>query len=215
MLFKANETILLIGDSVTDAGRARPIGEGRVEGWGNGYPMMVGSSLGAMYPELKLRVLNMGTSGNTVRDLAARWQEDVLNLKPDWVSICIGINDVWRQFDCPLRHDLHVLPEEYERTYRSLLEKTLPHVKGMLLLSPYFMEPNLKDPMRVRMDEYTAIVKALAKEYGTLFVDMQAEFDSLFTHTHPMSIAWDRIHPNNVGHMLMAKAYLKAIGFDR
>ncbi|MFN8378973.1 MAG: GDSL-type esterase/lipase family protein [Anaerolineae bacterium] len=47
-------------------------------------------------------VINMGVGGNTVRDLAARWESDVTALNPDWLSICIGINDVWRQFDARL-----------------------------------------------------------------------------------------------------------------
>ena len=83
-------------------GRARPIGEGRADdALGRGYVMMVDALLGAVYPERMIRVINMGVSGNTTRDLKARWQRDVLDLKPDWLSIMIGANDVWRQYDSP------------------------------------------------------------------------------------------------------------------
>ncbi|MCG6198000.1 GDSL family lipase, partial [Anoxybacillus sp. LAT_38] len=72
--------------------------------------------LQAVYPELGIRVVNKGISGNTVRDLKARWKEDVIAQKPDWVSIMIGINDVWRQYDLPLMKEKHVYLDEYETT---------------------------------------------------------------------------------------------------
>jgi len=49
------------------------------------------------YPERAIRVITAGVGGNTCRDVAARWQKDVLDVTPDWVSLMIGINDVWRQ----------------------------------------------------------------------------------------------------------------------
>ena len=82
-------------------------------------------------------------------------------------------------------------------------------------MTPYFMEPNLKDPMRARMDIYSAIVKKLAEKYGCTFVDLQSAWDDLFRYMHPCNIAWDRIHPNQVGCMYIAKQFLKAVGADR
>ena len=96
-----NETLLMIGDSITDFGRKRPVGEGLHEGVGIGYPMYVRAFLESMYPDLNIHVINMGTSGDNVRALKERWQTDVFDLKPDWVSVMIGVNDVWRQFDQP------------------------------------------------------------------------------------------------------------------
>ena len=101
--------LVMVGDSITDAGRARPVGEGRGEAIGKGYVMMVEALLGAVYPEQWIRIVNQGISGNTVRDLKARWQADVLDLAPDWVSVMIGANDVWRQFDSPRQTEKHVL----------------------------------------------------------------------------------------------------------
>lgn len=156
-----------------------------------------------------------GISGNQIRDLDRRWQTDVLDLKPDFVSVLIGINDVWRQFDSPQMPEQHVPTDEYEATYHKLIEETLPKVKGMILMTPYMMEPNRKDPMRARMDEYGEIVRRLAEEYKLVFVDLQAGWDRLFEYMHPCNIAWDRIHPNQVGCMYIAKQFLKAIGADR
>ncbi len=81
----------------------------------------------------------MGISGNTVRDLNARWDTDVVALKPDWVCVLIGINDVWRQFDSPNQHEQHVPLDEYERTYDALITRTLKFARGMVLMTPYYM----------------------------------------------------------------------------
>lgn len=120
--------LLFIGDSITRAGRnLDQSGEGRTnEAYGSGYVLLVKSLIEAMHPELRIRVVNQGIGGNTVRDLAARWQADVIEHKPDWLSVMIGINDVWRQFDTPLQTELHVGLEEYSNTLRSLLASVRP-----------------------------------------------------------------------------------------
>ncbi len=215
MLFEKNDTVLFIGDSISDYERKRPVGEGLFNAWGTSYVANASALLSCMYPELGLRLINMGISGNQITSLEERWETDVMALKPDWVSVLIGINDVWRQFDSPYIPERHVLPDVYEATYERLMERTLPHVKGMILMTPYFMEPNRADPMRARMDEYGEIVRRTAEKYGQTFVDLQAAWDKLFVHMHPCSIAWDRIHPNQVGHMYIAKQFLAAVGADR
>jgi len=215
MIFEKGQTILFIGDSISDYDRKRPVGEGLFDAWGRSYVANAASLMCCMYPELGLRIINMGISGNQVRDLDARWQTDVMDHHPDWVSVLIGINDVWRQFDSPAQKEQHVPLDEYEVTYEKLIEQTLPHVKGMILMTPYFMEPNKLDPMRARMDEYGSVVRRLAEKYRLVFVDLQAAWDELFQHMHPCNIAWDRIHPNQTGCMYIAKQFLKAVGADR
>lgn len=98
MLVQPNSKLVMIGDSVTDCGRMHPIGEGPHPALGYGYVSFVDHLLLAAYPGHPIRIMNMGISGNTIRDLKGRWRRDVLNLAPDWLSICIGINDVWRRF---------------------------------------------------------------------------------------------------------------------
>ena len=215
MLFEEKDTVLFIGDSISDYERAKPVGEGLFNAWGHSYVACAGALLGCMYPELGLRVVNMGIGGNQIRHLKERWQNDVMDRKPDWVSILIGINDVWRQFDSPQLPEEHVPPEEFEKTYEELIQITLPHVKGMILMTPYYMEPNRQDLMRARMDEYGAIVKKLAEKYGLVFVDLQAGWDRLFRYMHSTNIAWDRVHPNQTGCMYIAKQFLEAVGADR
>ena len=215
MIFEKGQTILFIGDSISDYERKRPVGEGLFDAWGKSYVADVASLIGCMYPEEHLRIVNMGIGGNQARDLEARWQTDVFDQNPDWVCVLIGINDVWRQFDSPEIKESHVSPEDFRATYERLIASTLPRVKGMVLMTPYFMEPNKLDPMRARMDEYGAVVRRLAQKHGLVFVDLQAAWDELFEHMHPCNIAWDRIHPNQTGCMYIAKQFLKAVGADR
>lgn len=214
MMIQNNSKLVMIGDSISDFERARPLGEGLFGGIGKSYISLIDAFLKTTYPQSKIRVINMGTSGDTVRDLKGRWNTDVVDLKPDWLSILIGINDVWRQFDSPLITESHVYPDEYEKTLNSLVEDTLPKVTGLVLMTPFFMEPNPKDPMRAKMDEYGAIVKKVAEKNHVLCVDLQAVFDSYLQHYYSASITWDRIHPDMVGHMIIAKAFLNAVGFD-
>ena len=85
----------------------------------------------------------------------------------------------------------------------------------MILMTPYYMEPNRGDAMRARMDEYGKVVKKLADRYNLTFVDLQAGWDELFQYMHSTNIAWDRVHPNQTGCMYIAKQFLKAVGADR
>ena len=213
MLIKPASRLVMIGDSVTDCERARPVGEGLFGAIGKGYVAQVDGLLMSAYPAHQIRISNMGVSGNTVRDLLGRWQSDVLDLTPDWVSVMIGINDVWRQFDLPRQSEIHVLPAEYETGLDQLVARTKPLVQGLVLMTPFFIESLRDDAMRRRMDEYGAIVKRLAAKHGAILVDTQAAFDRVLAHTHSAAIGWDRVHPNHVGHTVLARAFLDAIGF--
>lgn len=214
MIIPNGRKLVMIGDSITDFERARPVGEGLHEAIGKSYVGIVDALLRVTYPQSRIRVVNMGISGNTVRDLKQRWDTDVLALRPDWVSVLIGVNDVWRQFDSPLLPEKHVPLDEYKATYEQLIRTTLPQVEGMILISPYYMEPNPQEPMRRMMAEYAQAVRALAEKYQLVYVDLQAAFDTFFEHYSAQTIAWDRIHPNVLGHVLIARAILNAIGFD-
>jgi lysophospholipase L1-like esterase len=214
MKLQKGSKLVMIGDSITDADRAKPAGEGLFQPYGRGYVAQVEALLGATYPELAIRVVNQGLSGNTVRDLKNRWQKDVLDLKPDWLSVMIGINDVWRQYDSPLQKEWHVGIEEYEATLDELVRTTRPLLKGLVLLTPYYIEGNKEDAMRATMDRYGAVVKKLAAKHKTLFVDTQAAFDAVLKHYYAATLAWDRVHPNQAGHMVLARAFLDAIGYE-
>lgn len=214
MILQKGEKLLFIGDSVTDCERSKPDGEGLFGALGKGYVSFVDGLLRAVYPELGIRVVNKGINGNTVRDLRARWQTDVIDQKPDWLSIMIGINDVWRQYDTPFIRESHVYLEEYEEILSELVRKTKPLVKGLVLMTPFYLEPNDKDPMRHSMDQYGNAVKKIAKENDCILVDTQEAFNPILKELYPASIAWDRVHPDAAGHMILARAFLEKIGFD-
>lgn len=213
MKIAAGSKLVMIGDSITDCDRALPVGDGD-DGWGAGYVNIVGGLLGAAYGDRKIQVVNMGIGGNTVRDLQARWQSDVIELQPDWLSVMIGINDVWRQFDGLLKSETHIDVIEYEKTLDNLLGQIAGSLKGLVLMTPYFIEPNRSDAMRVMMDEYSGVVKKLALKYDAVFVDTQAAFDEALLHYHPMALAMDRVHPGTAGHAIIARAFLKAVEFE-
>jgi len=213
MKIKKGAKLVFIGDSITDAGRNRPIAEGLFDPLGKGYVNIVSGLIGAACPELGIRIVNVGSGGDTVRSLKARWQTDVLDLKPDWLCVMIGINDVWRQFDIPLITESHVYLDEYQETLSKLVSKTRPKLKGLVLMSPYFIEPNEKDAMRATMDKYGAAMKKIAAKNNAIFVDVQEAFNEILKHCHPAALAWDRIHPNIPGHSVIARSFLKAIEF--
>ena len=137
LIFRNMDRIVFAGDSVTDMGSEQPVGESFDENLGRSYVRIIDNMLSTWYPEILVRVTNSGISGNTSRDLLERYQRDVIDLNPDWVSICIGINDVWRQFDSPAMADTHVMPEEYEANLEKMILAVKDSVKGIFLMTPY------------------------------------------------------------------------------
>ena len=209
MKLEHGQTILFTGDSITDCGRARPIGEGA--GLGGGYVTAVGRHLADRYAERGIRVLNTGVSGNTVSDLAARWQRDVLDPGPDWLSVLIGINDVWRFAD----GNLGGVPVDlYEDTYRTLVRSARSGLTGLVLMTPYVIEPDRSDRMRALMDKYGGVVGCLAADFDAVLVDLQAAYDEYILEHPSESLSSDRVHPNPAGHMIIARAFLTSVGFD-
>ncbi len=207
MLFEKQKKIVFIGDSITDSGRrdvAIP--------YGNGYVSIVRTFLIARYPDYNLNIVNKGISGNTVRDLAGRWEADAIAEQPHYLSVCIGINDVWRQFS---NDPTAVYPEEYQTTYRRLLQRAKDATAAkFIVMSPYKIEADRTEAMRKQIDAYTLIAKGLAKDFGATFVDVQAAFDAALRATTPESWSTDQFHPNGPGATVIAHAFLKAIGFE-
>jgi lysophospholipase L1-like esterase len=201
----------MIGDSITDSGHVSPAAEVVRDILGYGYVKFINNQLKATCPEQHIRIINKGVNGNTVRNLAARWQSDVLNLKPDWLSILIGINDVWPKFDAYQPDEWFVPIDEYASTLEYLLRTTRPLLKGLVLMTPYCIEPNRADPMRAMMDQYGDVVRRLAGQYQAILVDTQAAFDFVLKEVPPAVLALDRVHLTPAGHNILAQAFLKAL----
>ncbi len=215
MLLNSGDRIVFTGDSITDCERLRPIGEGFFQGVGNGFVRQVDNLLNVMYPDRYFWITNTAIGGETSRGMLARWQTDVLDLKPDWVNLMIGMNDVWRNFDQPAIRSYHVPKTEYKDNLARMLEQTMPVVKGVFLMSPFYLEPNQQDPMRSMANEYVEVCRETAKEYGCRFADMQAAFDDYLQYRHPTYVSGDRVHPGPIGSTLIAREFLKLIEADR
>lgn len=200
------KTILFQGDSITDAGRDRE------QAWdlGKGYPNLLGAEIGYRYPE-QYTVLNRGISGNRVTDLLARWKIDCLNLKPDILSLMIGVNDVWHE----LGNQNGVETERFEMVYRMLLDdvqKLLPDTK-IILMEPYVVKGAATEgeweEFSTNVAEKREAVRRIAKAYKLPLVPLQEVFDHA-SETVP-STYWsaDGVHPTPAGHELIARAWMK------
>ncbi len=204
-----NSMWVMTGDSITACQRDL----NNSADLGKGYVSFIDGLLTARYPFHHIRVLNQGVPGNTVRELQSRWQTDVINLNPDWLSVCIGINDVWQQFDGNHEGQSLATLTEYEHTLDKLLTITRPKLKGLVLMTPYFIQPR-GEPMRTMMDAYSAAVQCLAQKYQAIFVDTQAFFDSAVEHVSVETLTWDRVHLTIPGHMILARAVLQSVCFE-
>ncbi len=208
---KAQTKIVVMGDSISDCGRAKPVGEGLFGALGRGYVSLFDAMAQVDHPEWGLRVVNMGIDGNTSRDLLARWETDVNAQAPDLVAVLIGINDVWRQFDSPFQPETHVLPDEYAANLRQIARQQAQHSYRLVFLSPFFLESNPQEPMRARMDEYGALMREVATENGIPFVDLQQAFAGLLQNFYPGYLTWDRVHPSEPGQLVIARKLMGAV----
>jgi len=214
MMIAPRSKLLMIGDSITDCDRSRPYGEGKGDALGTGYVSHINALLEATDPTLEIRVVNMGIGGDTVRDLKRRWQTDVLDLTPDWLSVMIGINDITRHFNRRHLRDWHVSLEEYEQTLDELVSTAKQHgVKGVVLMTPFFIENNADDLVRRMTGTYGQAMQRVALRHEAVFVDVQQAFDRYLEHHYSLELAADRVHPTQTGHMIIARAWLKAVEY--
>jgi lysophospholipase L1-like esterase len=175
---------------------------------------LINSFLTGLSPEKEIMVINKGVNGNTILDLPKRWQKDVLDLKPDWVSIMIGVNDVWRQFDAVMQPIEQVSEKQFSETYEDLIRRTMPNVSGMIIISPFMICAPNTDPMRERLDVYSAIAQKISQKHGLVYIDVQSKMDEFLKHQSSYILSADRVHVNLSGHMIIAKAFLDGIGFS-
>jgi lysophospholipase L1-like esterase len=207
-----NQTLLFIGDSITDCDhRDAPYAP-----LGRGYVRLFSDLLTIREPTKTIAILNRGIGGNNVEDLRSRWSDDVFSYRPDWLSIKIGINDLNSNL-CG-KDPLWLNPDMYEKTYREILtltRKELPDCQ-ILLISPFFLSRDQqKESYRGKVNryipEYIAAVHGLHREFGTRYLGLQEVFDQHLKHRHPDVFAPEPVHPNQTGHLLIAEAVYSAL----
>lgn len=207
-----NDVVLFQGDSITDWGRKRDEpNPNTFAAFGGGYAYVAAAGLLSQYPEKNLQVYNKGISGNKVYQLAERWDADCLNLKPNVLSILIGVNDYWHTLNGSYNGTI----EKYRTDYKALLDRTkqaLPHVK--LIIGEPFAVKDVKavtDKWYPAFDEYRAAAKEIAAQYNAIFIPYQSIFDKALQLAPGNYWTLDGVHPSPAGAGLMAKAWLETV----
>ena len=206
--------ILFQGDSITDCGRSREV----LTDVGNGYPYLVRAHYGLEKPG-QFEIVNRGISGNRSVDVYARIKQDIINLKPDYMSILMGVNDVWHE----LAIQNGVATPKFEKIYTMLIEEVLealPDIK-LMILEPYALpgsatEGTLEDGrdkytvFRKDTEEKAAACRRVAEKFNIPFVPLQAKLDAMANAYGTESVSGDGVHPNVTGHLLIARAWMEA-----
>ncbi len=200
------KTILFQGDSITDASRSR----NDEVNTGYGYPTLVKGMLSFEYPG-QYQMFNRGISGNRVVDLYARIKEDFINLKPDYISILIGVNDVWHEVDRKNGVDA----DKYFKIYCMLIEElkeALPEVK-IMILEPFVLKgiatAEKWEIFDTEVKKRAAMAKAAAEKYGLPFVTLQDKLDEAAKLAPNDYWLRDGVHPTTAGHELIKRAWVK------
>ena len=211
------KTLLFQGDSITDCGRDR----NNEQNLGDGYPNILGSKL-AYEADGDIKIYNKGVGGNRIVDVYARIKSDIINLKPDYMSILIGVNDVWHEFG---GHN-GVDAEKFEKIYTMLIEEVkaaLPDIK-IMILAPYVLEgsattateeePDRWNIFKTEVAKRAEAAKRVAEKFGLPLVTLQDKFDAAAKRSGN-STAWtaEGVHPTHAGHELIARAWLE--GFEK
>jgi len=202
--------ILFQGDSITDCGRNRADAQPNAAGaLGTGYPLLVAAAALATHPDRGLRFYNRGVSGNTVPDLEQRWAADTLELRPDVLSILIGVNDFWHKLGGGYTGTV----QDYEDQYTRLLERTrlaLPRVR-LVVLEPFVLRCGaVDDRWFPEFDARRAVAARVAAHARATFVPLQAMFDERARTAPPAYWAADGVHPTPAGHAVIAERWRRA-----
>lgn len=210
---KKSLVFLFQGDSITDGNRGRSADPNHI--MGHGYAFSVASRIGADFAESRHSFYNRGISGNRVTDLKDRWQTDALDIKPDVLSILVGINDASMLINKgEVENSAFDL---FETTYRDILsqsKKQNPDMLFVLCLPFVYPVSRVKDNWKSYSDtlaSLTARIKKLASEFNAVLVDFPMVFDKAIKRAPAGYWIWDGIHPTVPGHELMAREWIKRV----
>ncbi len=222
------KTILFQGDSITDCERTRELPSNIIEKLyvkanyimhrrtelGFGYPAMVAEELG----DEGYTFVNRGVGGDRILDVYARIIRDIIKVKPDVMSLLVGVNDVWHDFDWNNGTGI----KRFERMFNILFEELteeLPDTK-FIILGAFVLEgsatadrPDQPDRYRLFREgvaQVAAIEKAVAEKHGIKFVDLGKILDEEAEKHTAKALTGDGVHPTEKGHEIIKREWLKA-----
>lgn len=209
---KKNSRILFQGDSITDAGRDRKIIDpNSTQALGNGYALLTAAKLLKEYVDKDVQIYNRGISGHKVPQLQERWQTDCIDLKPDILSILIGINDYWHKRSGNYSGNA----QDFKNQYENLIESTLENLPDVTLIigEPFGVKGvrHVTDDWYPELQEYQDVARQISKQYDTLFIPYQHIFDEAIKKADGAYWTTDGVHTSLAGAELMSEAWLKFI----
>jgi len=205
---QSGQKIVLIGDSITEWRRRN-----QFPPLGNGYVSIAVNLVTAKYPNRKIEWVNKGIGGDVVQGLAERWTRDVLEERPDWISIAIGINNVAR--DRGANRDLNECLKDFEESYRWILNKSREETSAKLIMFEiFYVREEDKLQREFKIAPYNEIIQRLAAEYDAILVPVNSAFEQAVSARpgYPWT-SGDGVHPLPVGHTLIALTFLETLGW--
>lgn len=208
LCFKDGQTVVCIGDSITDCGR-----RGGAAPFGSGYVSMLVELLTANWPERNIRFINKGIGGNTCLDMLNRWEDDLIRHQPDWVTILIGINDLHQTLGKTNDHNPALFRANYTKILDTLKEKTKAQ---LVLLDPFYMSADHSgQSWRTKVldfiPEYLGVVDEMVAKYGARHVKLHEAFQRQLKYRDSDTFCGEPVHPNHTGHLLIATELLKVL----
>ena len=209
LCFQDGQKVLFIGDSITDCGRrdyAAPLGDG--------YVSLLHDPIIGEWPDRTLTWINKGIGGNTIADLQARWDEDVIREAPDWLSVKIGINDL-HTYLADQQHG--VSPARFRAAYEEILARaTTELTPQLLLLTPFYISTGRsgrsgESQVLALLPEYLAVVEDMARRFPARLVRLQPMFARQLQFRPADTFCPEPVHPNRTGHLLIAQEVLRAL----
>lgn len=202
------KTILFIGDSITDSWRNREDDRYRGSGWAT----MTAGKIALDYPG-EYDIINRGIGGNRTVDLLARIKSDCINLKPDILTVMIGVNDVWHEVS---EHN-GISAEKSETLldlFISQVKEALPDIKIFILEPFVFCGSATKEnweTFRREVPLRAAGSKRIAQKYSLPFLSFRDKLQDLVDRTSVEYVCYDGVHPTCAGHELISREVYNAL----
>jgi lysophospholipase L1-like esterase len=213
-LFKSHSVILFQGDSITDAGRDRlAVGPNLKPSLGQGYSSLIADHLLSRFSDHHLQIYNRGISGNRIQDLEWRWEEDTIRLRPDLLSILIGINDTWNH----LYLGLGTSPAEFQEVFDKILKSTkeqLPEI-DLILCEPFaLITGEVTEEWSRDLALRQSGIMQLAEKNQAIYIPFQSALDQAAKEHPAQLLLHDGVHPTPLGHRVLAECWLKSLPVD-